>query len=155
MARPTGEKLIVDNRRARHDYHLGDRVEAGLVLTGTEVKSLRTGKATLQQAYGEVRDGEAWLVGLHIPEYGEGNRANHEPDRVRKLLLHRQEIERLGSSVAEKGFTLVPTRLYFRDGRVKVELALARGKERRDRRREIAARDARRQIERELKSIRR
>ncbi len=155
MARPSGEKLIVDNRRARHEYHLDDRVEAGLVLTGTEVKSLRTGKATLQQAYAEVRGGEAWLVGLHIPEYGEGNRANHEPDRARKLLLHRREIDRLASGVAEKGLTLVPTRLYFRDGRVKVELALARGKEQRDKRRDIAARDARRQIERELKSLRR
>jgi SsrA-binding protein len=154
MAKQTGEKLIVDNRRARHEYHLSDRVEAGLVLTGTEVKSLRTGKATLQHAYAEMRDGEAWLVGLHVPEYGEGNRANHEPDRARKLLLHRREIDRLGSSVAEKGFTLVPTRLYFRGGRVKVELALARGKELRDKRRDIAARDARRQIERELKGLR-
>ena len=95
MARATGEKLIVDNRRARHEYHLGERYEAGLVLTGTEVKALRIGKATLQQAYAEVRDGEAWLVGLHIPEYVEGNRANHEPDRQRKLLLHRREINKL------------------------------------------------------------
>jgi SsrA-binding protein len=155
MARPSGEKLIVDNRRARHDYHLGDRVEAGLVLTGTEVKSLRGGQATLQQAYGDVRNGEAWLVGLHVPEYTEGNSANHDPDRPRKLLLHRREIERLASGVAEKGFTLVPTRLYFKDGRVKVELALARGKELRDKRRDIADRDARRQIDRELKSLRR
>ncbi len=155
MVRQAGEKLIVDNRRARHEYHLSDRIEAGLVLTGTEVKSLRTGKATLQQAYAEVRDGEAWLVGLHIPEYGEGNRANHDPDRARKLLLHRREIDRLASAAREKGFTLVPTRLYFKGGRVKVELALARGKEVRDKRRDIAARDARRQIERELKSARR
>ena len=152
MANPSGEKLIVDNRRARHEYHLGDRFEAGVVLAGTEVKSLRTGKATLQQAYAEVRDGEAWLVGLHVPEYTEGNRANHEPDRPRKLLLHRREIERLASGVAEKGFTLVPTRLYFKDGRIKVELALARGKELRDKRRDIADRDAKRQIERELKA---
>ena len=99
MAKPSGEKLIVDNRRARHDYHLSDRVEAGLVLSGTEVKSLRGGEATLRQAYAEVRDGEAWLVGLHVPEYSEGNRANHDPDRSRKLLLHRKEIERLASSV--------------------------------------------------------
>lgn len=150
----SGEKPIVDNRRARHEYHLGDRVEAGLVLTGTEVKALRTGKATLQQAYADVRDGEAWLVGLHVPEYVEGNRSNHDPDRPRKLLLHRREIERLHASVREKGFTLVPTRLYFKDGRVKVEVALARGKELRDKRRDIASRDARRQIERELKSAR-
>jgi len=155
MSPPSGEKLIVDNRRARHEYHLGDRVEAGLVLTGTEVKSLRGGQATLQHAYAEVRDGEAWLVGLHVPEYFEGNIANHEPDRPRKLLLHRREIERLASGVAEKGFTLVPTRLYFRGGRVKVELALGRGKELRDKRRDIATRDAQRQIERELKSLRR
>jgi SsrA-binding protein len=155
MARASGEKLIVDNRRARHEYHLGDRYEAGLVLTGTEVKSLRTGKATLQQAYADVRDGEAWLVGLHVPEYTEGNRSNHEPDRPRKLLLHRREIDRLAAGVRERGLTLVPTRLYFRDGRVKVELALARGKELRDKRRDIADRDARRQIERELKSAHR
>ncbi|MBV8257914.1 MAG: SsrA-binding protein SmpB [Actinobacteria bacterium] len=154
MARPTGEKLIVDNRRARHEYHLGDRYEAGLVLTGTEVKSLRGGQAQLRQAYAEVRDGEAWLVGLHVPEYTEGNRSNHDPDRPRKLLMHRREIDRLGSSVREKGFTVVPTRLYFKDGRVKVELALARGKELRDKRRDIAERDARRQIDRELKSLR-
>jgi SsrA-binding protein len=149
------EKLIVDNRRARHEYHLSDRVEAGLVLQGTEVKSLRGGQATLQQAYAELRDGEAWLVGLHVPEYSQGNIANHEPDRPRKLLLHRKEIERLQSGVAEKGFTVVPTRLYFKDGRVKVELALAKGKELRDKRRDIAARDAKRQMERELKSARR
>ena len=154
MAKPSGEKLIVDNRRARHEYHLSDRVEAGLVLSGTEVKSLRGGQATMQQAYAEVRAGEAWLVGLHVPEYTEGNRSNHDPDRPRKLLLHRKEIERLASSVAEKGFTLVPTRLYFKDGRVKVELALAKGKDVRDKRRTIADRDAKRQIERALKARR-
>jgi SsrA-binding protein len=154
MARTHGEKLIVDNRRARHDYHLLERFEAGLALTGTEVKSLREGKATLQQAYAEVRDGEAWLVGLHVPEYLQGNRANHDPDRPRKLLLHRREIDRLYGTVREKGFTVVPTRLYFKDGRVKVEIALARGKELRDKRRDLADRDARRQIERELKSRR-
>jgi SsrA-binding protein len=147
------EKLIVDNRRARHDYHLSDKVEAGLVLSGTEVKSLRSGQATLQQAYAEVRENEAWLNGLHIPEYLEGNRANHDPDRPRKLLLHRREIERLYAQVREKGFTVVPTRVYFKDSRVKVELALARGKDLRDKRRDIAARDAKRQIERELKNL--
>ena len=155
MARAKGEKLIADNRRARHDYHLLDRVEAGLVLTGTEVKSLREGKATLQQAFAEVRDGEAWLLGLHVPEYGQGNRSNHEPDRSRKLLLHRREIDKLYGQVREKGVTLVPTKLYFKDGRVKVELALAKGKELRDKRGDIAERDARRQIDRELKSLRR
>ena len=155
MAKPQGEKLIADNRRARHDYHLIEKIEAGLVLTGTEVKALRDGKATLQQAYADVRGSEVWLVGLHVPEYGAGNRANHEPDRARKLLLHRREIEQLNASVREKGLTVVPTRLYFKDGRVKVEIALARGKELRDKRRDIAARDAKRQMDRELKSLRR
>jgi SsrA-binding protein len=145
------EKLIVDNRRARHDYHLTEKVEAGLVLTGTEVKSLRGGQATLQQAYADVREGEAWLNGLHIPEYTEGNRSNHDPDRPRKLLLHRREIDRIYGQVREKGFTVVPTRVYFKDGRVKVELALARGKETIDKRRDLARRDADRQIERALK----
>jgi SsrA-binding protein len=148
------EKLIVHNRRARHDYHLTDKVEAGLVLRGTEVKSLRLGQATLQQAYAEVHEGEAWLNGLHIPEYVEGNRSNHDPDRPRKLLLHRREIDRIYGQVREKGFTVVPTRLYFKDGRVKVELALAKGKEVRDKRRSIADRDAKRQMERALKSAR-
>ena len=148
------EKLIVDNRRARHDYHLSDKVEAGIVLSGTEVKSLRGGQATLQQAYAEVREGEAWLVGLHIPEYGQGNRANHEPDRPRKLLMHRREIERLYGQVREKGFTLVPTKLYFKDGRVKAELALGKGKDLRDKRRDVSERDAKRDIERALKSAR-
>jgi len=150
MAKEKGEKLISDNRRARHDYHLLDRFEAGLVLAGTEVKSLREGKTSLQQAYADVREGEAWLHGVHIPEYGQGNRANHDPDRPRKLLLHRREIDRMYGQVREKGVTVVPTRLYFKDGRVKVELALARGKELHDKRRDIAARDAKRQIEREL-----
>ena len=154
MAKPQGEKPIVDNRRARHDYHLTDRVEAGLVLAGTEVKALREGKSTLQQAYAEIREGEVWLVGLHIPEYNQGNRANHDPDRPRKLLMHRREIERLYAQVREKGFTLVPTRLYFKDGRVKAEIAVARGKELRDKRRSIADRDVKRQLEREVKSRR-
>ena len=148
------DKLIADNRRARHDYQLLDRVEAGVVLTGTEVKSLRAGRATLGQAYAEVRDGEAWLVGAEIATYEQGNRANHEPARTRKLLLHRREIDRLYGQVREKGLTLVPTKLYFKDGRVKVELALARGKDVRDKRRAVADRDAKRQIERALKARR-
>ncbi len=148
------EKLIAENRRARHEYHLLDRHEAGLVLTGTEVKSLREGRATLAQAYAEVRDGEAWLLGLEIATYDHGNRANHEPTRARKLLLHRREIDRLYGQVREKVLTLVPTRLYFKDSRVKVELALARGKDARDKRRTLAERDAKRQIERSLKGRR-
>jgi SsrA-binding protein len=145
-------KVITENRKARHEYHLLERYEAGLVLTGTEVKSRRDGGASLQQAYADVRDGEAWLIGAHIAEYGQGNVFNHEPDRDRKLLLHRKEIASLYGKVRERGLTLVPTRLYFKDGKVKVELALARGKEQRDKRRDIAKRDAARQIERELKS---
>ena len=148
------EKLIAENRRARHDYHLLDRYEAGIALTGTEVKSLRQGRATIAQAYAEVRDGEAWLLGAEIATYEQGNRANHEPTRPRKLLLHRREIDRLYGTIREKGLTLVPTRLYFKDGRVKVELALARGKDVRDKRRTIADRDAKRQIERAMKARR-
>jgi SsrA-binding protein len=149
-----GTKLISENRRAHHDYNLLERFEAGLVLTGTEVKSLREGHATLQRAFAELRDGEVWLVGAHIPEYAQGNLANHDPDRDRKLLLRRREIDSLLGKVQQRGLTIVPTRLYFKDGRVKVELALARGKEARDKRRDLAERDARRQIERELKSRR-
>ena len=148
------EKLIVDNRRARYDYHLLERVEAGLVLTGTEVKSLRDGRATLGQAYADVRDGEAWLRGAEIAIYEQGNRANHEPMRERKLLLHRREIDRLYGQLREKGLTLVPTRLYFKEGRVKVELALARGTDVRDTRRTLVDRDATRQMERALKARR-
>jgi SsrA-binding protein len=148
------EKLIADNRKARHDYQLLERFEAGLVLTGTEVKSLRAGRATLGQAYADVREGEAWLHGAEIATYDQGNRANHEPTRSRKLLLHRREIDRLYGQVREKGLTLVPTRLYFKDGRVKVELALARGKDVRDKRRTLVDRDAQRQIERAMKARR-
>ena len=155
MARQTGEKLIADNRRARHEYHLLDRVEAGLALTGSEVKSLRQGHATMQRAFADARDGELWLVGLHIPAYEQASVEPHDPDRDRKLLLHRRQIDQLSSKVAERGLTLVPTRLYFKDGRAKVELALARGKEIRDKRRDIADRETKRRLERELKSRRR
>jgi SsrA-binding protein len=149
------EKLISENRRARHDYHFLERIEAGLALQGSEVKSLRQGHAILQRAYADTRDDELWLVGLHIPPYEQASIAPHDPDRARKLLLHRREIDRLSSQVAEKGLTIVPTRLYFKDGRAKVELALARGKEGRDKRRDIADRESKRRIERELKSQRR
>jgi SsrA-binding protein len=154
MAKPSGEKLIADNRRARHDYNLLERVEAGLVLSGSEVKSLRQGHAILQRAYADARDGEIWLVGLHIPPYEQASVETHEPDRDRKLLLHRRQIDQLAAKTAEKGLTLVPTRLYFKDGRAKVELAVARGKEGRDKRRDIADRETKRRIERELKSRR-
>jgi SsrA-binding protein len=150
VTRSPGTKLIADNRRARHDYELLDRLEAGLVLTGTEVKSLREGRVQLGQAYVDIRDGEAWLVGASIAEYAQGNIANHQPDRDRKLLLHRRELDSLYGKVRERGLTLVPTRLYFKDGRVKLEVALARGRERADKRRVIAERDAQRQMERAL-----
>jgi SsrA-binding protein len=149
-----GEKLIADNRRARHDYELLERFEAGLVLTGTEVKSLREGRASLAQAFADVREGEAWLVGAEIATYEQGNIANHEPSRDRKLLLHRGEITSLYGKVRERGLTLVPTRMYWKDGRVKVEIALARGKQTIDKRRDIAKRDADRAMQRALKSRR-
>jgi SsrA-binding protein len=146
-----GEKLIADNRRARHDYELLERFEAGLVLTGTEVKSLRDGRASLAQAFADVRDGEVWLVGAEIATYEQGNIANHVPTRDRKLLLHRGEIASLYGKVREKGLTLVPTRMYWKDGRAKVEIALARGKQTIDKRRDIAKRDADRAMQRALK----
>jgi SsrA-binding protein len=146
------EKPIAENRRARHEYNLLERVEAGLVLTGTEVKSLREGGAQLRRAYGDIRDGEIWLVGAHIAPYEQGSMDLHDPDRDRKLLLHRREIDSMIGKVQEKGLTLVPTRLYFKNGRAKVELAVARGKDVRDKRRDIAKREADRQIERALKN---
>ena len=146
------DKVIAANRRARHEYHLLERFEAGLVLTGTEVKSLRQGHATIDRAYADVRDGQVWLVGAHIAPYEQASLGSHEPDRDRKLLLHRKEIASLIGKVKERGLTLVPTQLYFKNGRAKIELALARGKEQRDKRRDIAKRDADRQIERALKS---
>jgi SsrA-binding protein len=149
------EKLIADNRRARHDYELLDRFEAGLVLTGTEVKSLREGRASLAQAFADVRDGEVWLVGAEIATYEQGNIANHEPARDRKLLLHRGEIASLYGKVRERGLTLVPTRMYWKDGRAKVEIALARGKQTIDKRRDIAKREADRAMQRALKARRR
>jgi SsrA-binding protein len=153
MARAQGTKVVSDNRRARHEYTLLERVEAGLQLVGTEVKSLRENGASLAQAHAEERGGELWLVGAHIAPYEKsGGNSGHEPERDRKLLLHRREIDRLAGRVRERGLTLVPTRLYFKDGRAKVEIALARGKELRDKRRDIAKRDADRQIERALKS---
>ncbi len=149
-----GTKLIAQNRKARHEYQLLDRVEAGLVLTGSEVKSLREGRVELRRAFADLRDGELWLVGSHIAGYEQAGDRNHDPDRDRKLLLHRGEIDELAGKVHERGLTLIPTRAYFKDGRVKVEIAVARGKEAHDKRREIAERDARRQIDRELKARR-
>jgi SsrA-binding protein len=154
MSRERGRKMIAQNKKARHDYHVEDVYEAGMVLTGTEVKSLREGRVEFGGAYADVRGEEVFLVGATIAEYDHGNVQNHDPDRDRKLLLHRREIASLIGKVREKGLTLVPTRLYFKDGKVKVELALARGKERIDKRRDLQKRDAERQIERALKSRR-
>ncbi len=151
MPRETGTKLIAENRRARRDYELVERLEAGVALTGTEVKSVRGGHVQLGQAYADIRNGEAWLIGASISEYAQGGPLGHQPDRDRKLLLHRNEIDSLYGKVREKGLTLVPTRMYFKDGRVKVEIALARGRERGDKRRVVADRDAQRDIERALK----
>jgi SsrA-binding protein len=142
---------VATNRRARHRFELVETLEAGIQLQGSEVKSLRDGKAQLGDAYAVIDGGEVWLRGLHIPPYGPASRENHDPERPRKLLLHRHEIERLVGKSAQRGLTLIPTRIYFKGPRAKVELALARGKEGRDRRREIRDRDLRREIERDYK----
>lgn len=142
---------VATNRRARHRFEPIEKLEAGIVLQGSEVKSLRNGKAQMTDAYAVVDKGEVWLRNLHIPPYEPASRDNHEPERPRKLLLHRAEIERLLGKTAEKGLTLIPLRVYFKGSRAKVELALARGKEGRDRRRDIAERDVRREVEREFK----
>ena len=150
MPREQGQKLVAQNKKARHDYTIGETFEAGLVLTGTEVKSLRQGRASLVDAYGSVADGEAWLIGAHIPEYAQGTWTNHAARRTRKLLLHKKEIERLIGKTKEGGLTLVPLSLYFKDGRAKLEIALARGKKNWDKRQDMAARDAEREIQRAL-----
>jgi SsrA-binding protein len=150
MPREQGRKVVAQNRKARHDYHIDDVLEAGLVLTGTEVKSLRQGRASLVDGYAYVRDGEAWLAGVHIPEYTEGTWTNHEPRRERKLLLHRGEILRLIGKTKEGGVTLVPLALYFKDGKAKVEIALARGKRSYDKRQALAERQSKREMQRAL-----
>lgn len=148
MPREEGRKLIAQNRRARHDYHIEDTYEAGLVLTGTEVKSLRAGRANLTDGYALIRDGEVWLEGVHIPEYVMGTWTNHAARRPRKLLLHRREIGKLIGKTNEPGHTLIPLALYFKDGKAKVEIAVARGKRSYDKRQDIAKRDAVREMER-------
>lgn len=142
---------VATNRRALHKYELLDRFEAGIELQGSEVKSLREGKTQIADAYAAIESGEVWLRGVHIPPYDPASSENHDPDRPRKLLLHRYEIERLIGRLNRKGLTLVPTRIYFKGPRAKVELALARGKEQRDRRREIRDRDVQREVEREVR----
>ena len=150
MAKERGRKVVAQNRKARNDYAIEDTYEAGLVLTGTEVKSLREGRASLVDGYCEIADGEMWLQNAHIPEYTQGTWTNHTPRRKRKLLLHRQEIDKLERRVNERGLTIVPLSLYFKDGRAKVEIALARGKKSYDKRQAIAKRDAQREATREL-----
>ena len=151
MAKEQGRKVIARNRRALHDYHIEDTYEAGLVLTGTEVKSLRMGRASLVDGFAQISDGEAWLHNVHIPEYIQGTWTNHAPRRIRKLLLHRSEIERLLRQTQEQGLTLIPLELYFKDGNVKVEIALARGKRTYDKRQDLAKRDAAREMDRALR----
>jgi SsrA-binding protein len=148
------EHTVAVNRRARHDYAVEDTLEAGLVLTGTEIKSIRAGRANLAEAYARIERGEAWLIGAHIAPYEQGNRNNHEPTRTRKLLLHRDQIAELVGKTQAKGFTLVPLRLYIRNGMAKLELGIARGKKAHDKRRSIAERDMRRELEREGKEAR-
>jgi len=148
MVKERGQKLIAQNKKARYNYHIEDTFEAGLVLTGTEVKSLRAGRASLVDAYARIKDGEVWLEGAHIPEYDQGSWTNHEPRRPRKLLLHRDEIAKLIGKTKESGQTLIPLSMYFKDGKAKVEIALARGKRAYDKRQTLAARDAEREIAR-------
>ena len=142
---------VATNRQASHRYHLLERWECGLVLQGTEVKALRDGKAQIKDGYASVRDGEVWLHNVHIPPYGPASRENHEPERPRKLLMHKHEIDRLIGKTREKGLTLVPTRLYFKDGRAKVEIALARGKDVGDKRQSIKEREMKREMERAIR----
>lgn len=148
MPKERGQKVIASNRRARHDYAILDTYEAGVVLVGTEVKSLRLGRASLVDSFATVDDGEVWLRGLHIPEYDRGTWTNHEPRRTRKLLLHKDEIVKLIGKTKESGLSLVPLSMYFKDGKVKVELGLGRGKKSYDKRQAIAKRDADREIAR-------
>ncbi|WP_273651798.1 SsrA-binding protein SmpB [Cellulomonas fimi] len=154
MAKETGRKLVAANRKARHDYTIEDVFEAGVVLTGTEVKALRAGRASLVDGWCEVEGGEAYLHGVHIPEYSQGTWTNHAPRRKRKLLLHREEIDRLESRTREKGHTIVPLALYFLDGRAKVEIALARGKKDWDKRQALRERQDNMEAQRAMRELR-
>jgi SsrA-binding protein len=149
-----GTVNICRNRRALHDYEVLDRVECGIVLVGTEVKSLRDGHGNLEDAYARIDDGEVWLIGAEIPEYLYGNRLNHKPKRPRKLLLHRREIAKFAGKASERGLTLVPLRMYFKEGRAKVELAIAKGKQTHDKRDSLKKADAKREMDRALASRR-
>ncbi len=147
-------KVVATNRKARHEYEIIETIEAGIVLTGTEIKSVREGKVSLKEGFALIRDGEVWLMDVHIAPYRHGHRDNPDPRRPRKLLLHRREIDRLQGKLQEKGWTLVPLRMYIKNNRAKVELALVRGKKKYDKRRAIAKRDAERELQRALKRYR-
>jgi len=144
-------KVVATNRKAFHEYFISDTFEAGVALVGSEIKSIRAGRVSLQDGYVSFEKGEAWLVNVHIAQYDPASRQNHDPKRRRKLLLHRREIDRLAGKVQEKGFTIIPTRLYLKDGRAKVEIGLAKGKRLYDKREAIAKRDSQRQVDRALK----
>ncbi|MEV0382175.1 SsrA-binding protein SmpB [Nonomuraea sp. NPDC050643] len=152
MPRETGRKVIAQNKRARHDYHVEDTFEAGLVLQGTEVKSLREGRASLVDGYASIDGNEAWLLNVHIPEYSQGTWTNHAARRKRKLLLHRKEIEKLAAKTKEGGLTIVPLSLYFKDGRAKVEIGIARGKKDWDKRQALAEQQAKREMARAMRT---
>ena len=155
MVRERGQKTIAQNKKARHEYFIEDVYEAGLVLTGTEVKSLREGRASLSDGYAQVRDAEVWLYNVHIPEYNQGTWNNHAPRRMRKLLLHRQEIQKLIGKSKESGLTLIPLALYFKDGKAKIEIGLARGKKDYDKRQTLLEKTMKREAEREISAHRR
>ena len=150
MVKEVGKKLIAQNKKGRHDYFIDEVFEAGLVLMGTEVKSLRAGRATLTDGYALVEDGELWLSGVHIPEYNEGSWTNHEPRRKRKLLMSKREITKLIGTLKEGGMTLIPLSVYFKDGKAKVEMGLARGKKAHDKRAALMEKQANREVDREL-----
>jgi SsrA-binding protein len=152
MPRETGRKVIAQNKRARHDYHVEDTFEAGIVLQGTEVKSLREGRASLVDGYATIDGDEAWLLNVHIPEYAQGTWTNHAARRKRKLLLHRKEIDKLAAKTKEGGLTIVPLALYFKDGRAKIEIGLARGKKDWDKRQSLAEQQAKREMARALRN---
>ncbi|MBM3742923.1 MAG: SsrA-binding protein SmpB [Actinobacteria bacterium] len=150
MVKETGRKLIAQNKKGRHDYFIDEVFEAGLVLMGTEVKSLRAGRATLTDGFASIKDGELWLSGVHIPEYNEGSWTNHEPRRERKMLMHKREMIKLIGKLKESGLTLIPLSIYFKDGKAKVEMGLGRGKKARDKRATLMEKQATREINREL-----
>lgn len=154
-AEDDGIKLICRNKRAFHEYEISDRLECGIVLTGTEVKSLREGSASLEESYAKLEDGEVWLIGSDIPEYTMGNRLNHKPKRKRKLLLHRREIGKFAGKSSQRGYTLVPLRMYFKEGRAKIELGVAHGKQLHDKRQSQKKADAQRDIRRAMSARRR